>query len=337
MRRPHPTKRFSTYHRSSGADARAGSGTHVTVEELRRLRADSIRLANTPRDAVTSLFPGAYRALFRGRGLEFDEVRPYQHGDDYRTLDWRVTARTGHLHTKLFHEEREHSLYLLIDAGSSMHFGSRVQYKWVLAAKTAALVTWLAVENGDRVGAIIYGDGANCHISSPLSGEAGAMRIFNLLAGIKPHENGERSDLGDAFKRMRRLAKPGTMILTLSDFYNLEASALSHLSYLARHSEIAAIHVYDPLEERLPPPGIYSITDGNHAMVIDTGRSKTNLEHQRIFQQRQEELKTICKRYGARLLSLRTDESLVEMLQYALFPGTAKNKRSEKAVGDEHA
>jgi len=296
------------------------------VEELRHLRADSIRLANTPRDAVTSLFPGAYRALFRGRGLEFDEVRPYQSGDDYRTLDWRVTARTGQLHTKLFHEEREHTLYLLLDAGNSMQFGTKVQYKWVLAARIAAIVTWLAVENGDRVGAIVYGDGLNCHISAPLTGEAGAMRIFSLLAGIKDHAQDRYSTLGDGMLRLRKLAKPGSMILALSDFYELDRSARRHLSYLARHNDMAAVHIYDPIEQQLPTDGVYSITDGNNTFSFDGTQRTVQEQYRQLFQQKSEQLQHLSKRYQTRLLSLGTHQPLVECLQQALFPGTASSR-----------
>lgn len=307
------------------------------MEQLRRLRADSIRLANTPRDAVSSLFPGAYRALFRGRGLEFDEVRPYQSGDDYRTLDWRVTARTGQLHTKLFHEEREHTLYLLVDAGSSMHFGTRVQYKWVLAARIAALITWLAVESGDRVGAIVYGDDLNCHISPPFSGEAGAMRVFSLLAGIREHTSAQHSGLGDAMLRLRALAKPGSMILALSDFRKLDATAKRHFSHLARNNDIAAVHIYDPMEKQLPEPGLYSITDGNRSSIFDSGQRNIQQEYSQLFQQRKQALENICKRYRARFLSLGTDQPLVESLQFALFPGTTRGNRHGPGKGNTDA
>ncbi|MCP4126252.1 MAG: DUF58 domain-containing protein [Gammaproteobacteria bacterium] len=313
------------------------TGIRVTVEELRHLRADSIRLANTPRDAVSNLFPGAYRAMFRGRGLEFNEVRPYQSGDDYRTLDWRVTARTGKLHTKLFQEEREHTIYLLVDAGSSMQFGTRIQYKWVLAARIAALITWMALESGDRVGAIVYGDGLNCHISPPLGGEAGAMRVFSLLAGIKPHATNHHSTLSDAMLRLRKLAKPGSMILVLSDFHELDPGATQHLAYLARHNDIAAVHIYDPIERELPPPGIYSITDGSHSSVFDSGQRSVRKRYHQLFQQRVERVKHTCTRYQARLLSLGTDQPLVEGLQQALFPGIIRGNRQGRGRGNGHA
>ena len=159
------------------------------------------------------------------------------------------------------------------------------------------------------------------------------MRIFNLLAGIRGHSTEQQSSLGDALLRLRKLAKPGSMILALSDFYELDTTAKRHLTYLARHNDIAAVHIYDPIEKQLPPQGIYSITDGSHTSVFDSSQPDVQEQYSRLFQQRKLELENSCKRYQARLLSLGTDQPLVESLQRALFPGTTRSSNGRhKAI-----
>ncbi|MEO5338685.1 MAG: DUF58 domain-containing protein, partial [Magnetospirillum sp. WYHS-4] len=137
----------------------AGQGVDIDLAEMMLLRTEAERLALGGPNLVNGLFPGLYRSLFRGRGLDFEDVRAYQRGDDYRTLDWRVSARTGRLHTKVFREEREHTLFCLLDGGPAMRFGSRRAFKWVAAARAAAVVAWLAADNGDRIGGLVFGDG----------------------------------------------------------------------------------------------------------------------------------------------------------------------------------
>jgi uncharacterized protein (DUF58 family) len=307
-------------------------GIHVSLSELVALRGDAIRLLGMmPRRAADRL-AGDYRALFRGRGLEFDEVRPYQSGDDFRALDWRVTARTGQLHTKLFKEEREHSLFVIIDAGASMHFGTRVQYKWVAAARVAALFIWMAVERGDRVGALVFGDGRNCHTRQSVAGQIGAMRLFKLLEGVS-HETprlraGDDTGcgLGDALARLRRLARPGSSVLLLSDFAFPLAPAEPHLAQLAGHNDLMAVRIYDPLERELPPPGRYSVSDGDRLLTLDTADAPLFAAYREQFQSRNDVLTELGRRRGMRFLSFGTHQPLLEGLRDGLFPSGARRR-----------
>lgn len=312
-------------------------GIHVSLTELVALRGEALRLLGSmPRRAANSL-SGDYQALFRGRGLEFDEVRTYQAGDDFRSLDWRVTARTGKLHTKLFKEEREHSLFVVIDAGNSMHFGTRVQYKWVAAARVAALFIWMAVERGDRVGALVFGDGRNCHSRQPLGGQIGAMRLFKLFEGVS-HEKprlrpGDQAGcgLGDALSRLRRLARPGSSVLLLSDFSYPLASAGPHLAQLAQlagHNDLMAIRLYDPLERELPPPGRYSVSDGNRLLTLDTADAPLAGAYQEQFQARNEALLELGRKRGMRFFTLGTHQPLLDGLRAELFPSTGPRRKA---------
>ncbi|MBY0274525.1 DUF58 domain-containing protein, partial [Candidatus Binatia bacterium] len=142
-----------------GSHMREDYGIVASVAELVALRSDAARLDASPRGRVRTLHAGAYASAFRGRGMEFDETRAYQPGDDVRAIDWRVTARTGRVHTKLFHEERERPVLLLVDQRMHMRFGTRDAFKSVVAARAAATVAWAARDQGDRVGGLIVTDG----------------------------------------------------------------------------------------------------------------------------------------------------------------------------------
>ncbi len=308
-------------------------GTRVSVAELIRLRSEARRLHGSPTDTVSSLFPGVYRTLFKGRGIEFDETRGYQWGDDFRTLDWRVTARTGQLHTKLFQEERERTLYLLLDAGPTMQFGTRRQFKWVLAARVAALFAWLAVACGDRVGGALFGASSAVRLIPPGRGEAGVRRLFHLLAATPTPFAGTPSGPGEALLHLRRLAHPGSLILLLSDFSRLETQAREQLAYLGRHSEIAAIQIFDPLERSLPPAGLYPVTDGIHQALLDSRDPLHSDAYATRFTQRQAALRQLFNRYGARLISISTDQPLLTGLRHALRPPDRANPRPARRPG----
>ncbi len=297
----------------------AEHGVRVRVDELQRIRGDAARLAPANADTVSSLFPGAYRALFRGRGLDFEEVRAYQSGDDYRNLDWRVTARTGHLHTKIFHEEREHTLFIIADAGVGMHFGTCNAFKWVVAARMAALFAWIAVDNGDRVGGVLFGEGQPFRLHRPAFGEGGALQLFKLLAEARFAEGQDGSPMGEALGRIQHLARPGSLILILSDFADLNPEINRHISRLARHNDVAAVLIYDPMEEELPPPGLYPVSDGRRMFLLDSGDISMREDFARHFRTHLESVETACRRYGVRFFTMGTHQSLVETLRAELF------------------
>ncbi len=296
------------------------AGIHPSLAELRRLRRDAMGPGNRPANLVSNLFPGAYRSRYRGRGIEFDETRGYHWGDDYRSLDWRVTARTGQMHTKLFHEEREHSLYLVLDAGPSMQFGSRLRYKWVQAARAAALLAWLTAENGDRVGALVFGDGPRPHYRPPAGGEPGVLQLLRLLADLRPQPDPAACSLADALLQLRHRARPGSLILPISDFSALDAAARRHLSHLARHAELAAIQVFDTLEAELPAPGLYPISDGREQSLLDSADPARRRAYAAEFLQHRERVKSTLSALGARLLSLAAHQPTAETLLAALRP-----------------
>jgi len=306
---------------------RSGYGVGVTVDELIALRADARRLAPATPDTASAFFPGLYRALLRGRGLEFEEARPYQSGDDYRNIDWRVTARTGKLHTKIFREEREHSVYIVIDAGRSMHFGTKKVFKWVAACRCAAIISWLAVEGRDRVGGLIFGSGPNCLEYRPLSGERGALRLFKGFEGVSfgGTVSGEKNRAGpgcatlsNALLYLRRIVHPGSLILIFSDFTKMGEGVHSRLSYLSAHNDVTVFFFYDPLEADLPPAGDYIYTDGEAILRIDSSNNSLRKNYQDRFEKRRNAASYLCKRRLIRFWAVSTDDDPARRLKRIL-------------------
>jgi len=314
------------------------NGIKVTVDELYRLRSDAMHLTASPADAVNSLFPGAYQAVFHGRGLEFDEVRAYQWGDDYRTVDWRVTARTGQMHTKLFHQEREHSLFLLVDCSPAMHFGSQVQFKWVLAARIAAIFSWLACENNDRIGLILFGHQSRCEILPPRMGQPSLLKIFKIFAAQgksiqqdKSFDSNKKSQavstLADALNVLHKVGQSGALILLLSDFSGLDKKAKQQLAYLCRHHDVAAIKLSDPLERALPDKGIFAISNGYQSSIINCHQKGLQDNYAAVYSETLQQQTKIFASYAVRLLNMGTEQNLIEQLRLALQPLSAISRK----------
>ncbi len=270
---------------------------------------------------VNSLQTGAYVSHFRGRGMEFDESRPYQPGDDPRSIDWRVTARSTTAYTKLFREERERPVLVVVDLRSNMHFATRGYFKSVNASRAAALLAWAAHHRGDRLGGLIFGDTTHRELK-PRLGRQAALRFVHELAG---HADWQRRDpaanveaLRQAMSALRRVARPGSLVVVASDFTGFGRQAQSYLSSVARHNEVLAVFMNDPLERSLPPPGRYRLVSSDDEMAIDTFAGAARRDYEQAFEQRAEVLETFCQRYGIHLMPMSTDDDPVSTLQTAL-------------------
>ena len=296
-------------------------GIEVSLEELIALRREAASLDLSPRRRVRGPGAGGYRAPFKGRGIELEEVRVYQPGDDIRSMEWRVTARTGRPHTKLFREERERPVLLWVDRGASMRFGTRVAFKSVIAARAAALVAWAAAENGDRVGGLLF-DGEGHRELRPRARKAGVLPLLKALSDNGRTEQGDegRVDTVAALARLRRVAHPGSLIVLVSDFADGldDPAAQTHLLQLARHNDLVLAFVYDPLEAEPPPPGRYAVSDGLRRLLLDAGREPFGEAHRRRFADRREALERLCLRLGIRFIPVATHEPVPEALRRGL-------------------
>lgn len=273
---------------------------------------------------VRSLQTGAYVSHFRGRGMEFDESRPYQPGDDPRSIDWRVTARSTTAYTKLFREERERPVLVMVDLRSNMHFATRGCYKSVNASRAAALLSWAAHHRGDRLGGLVFGDTVHRELK-PRLGRQAALRFLHELAEHPDwvrHEPRHASDREAPFTlamaSLRRVARPGSLVVILSDFLGINRAAQSYLSSVARHNEVLAVVLSDPLERELPPPGRYRLVRDDDELAIDTHGQKARRDYRDAFEARSHELDQFCQRYGIHLMPLSTDDDPVTALQAAL-------------------
>lgn len=272
---------------------------------------------------VNSLQTGAYVSHFRGRGMEFDESRPYQPGDDPRSIDWRVTARSTTAYTKLFREERERPVLVVVDIRSTMHFATQGCFKSVNASRAAALLAWAAHHRGDRLGGIVFGDTTHRELK-PRLGRRAALRFVHALVGHRdweqgddPVENGAEA-LTQAMSSLRRVARPGSLVVVISDFIGFSRVAQSYLSSVARHNEVLAVFMNDPLERELPPPGRYRLVSAEDELAIDTYASGARRDYHNAFEKRTQELEAFCQRYGVHLMPMSTDDDPVSALQKAL-------------------
>ncbi len=299
----------------------------VSLAALIALHRSAESLALKP-GRIRALASGGYHSPFKGRGMEFDEVRPYMQGDDVRTLDWRVTARTGRPHTKLFREERERAVLLWIDLRSPMFFATRGAFKAVRAAQAAALLGWSAVRQGDRLGALLFSE--QSHVE--LRPKRGKPPLLHLLRQIALHDAWQvRTPVRDpgvgaealirALSRLRRVAQPGSLIILLSDFARLNEQGSAHLVQLARHSDLVLADIHDPLEADLPPPGRYRVSDGASFLNVTAEDPRYRQRYRQRFATQQEQLRQLCRRHGMTLLTLATAEEPLAALQRGMGIG----------------
>ncbi|HEX7720017.1 MAG TPA: DUF58 domain-containing protein [Woeseiaceae bacterium] len=308
-------------------------------------QAEMIRLAGPARVIaldvlrVNSLQTGAYVSHFRGRGMEFDESRPYQPGDDPRNIDWRVTARSSTAYTKLFREERERPVLVVVDLRSTMHFATQGAFKSVSASRAGALLAWAAHHRGDRLGGLIFGDTTHREIK-PRLGRQAALRFVHELVGHPDWHGasgapaagapaagapapgsksaGVEAPLTQAMAALRRVARPGSLVVILSDFIAFSRAAQSYLAGVARHNEVMAVFLSDPLERQLPPPGRYRLVSHDDEMAIDTHARGARADYEKAFAARVESLERFCQRYRVHLMPMSTEDDPVQSLQQAL-------------------
>lgn len=284
---------------------------------LVRSRPDRRTTGFAPSGKVRTHQFGTNRSVFRGRGMEFDESRIYQPGDDARSIDWRVTARTGKMHTKLFHEERERPVLILADLRASMHFGTRTQFKSVLAATIAAELAWVGIDGGDRVGGfILLPNGVR---SFPATRNTSAMlRLLKALSeGTKPEDahDGEDAELPlhTVVDRLRQVSRPGTLVFIVSDFADFDERTERAIKRLSLHAHVTNVLVYDQLDTMLPH-GNQRISDGEHVTLLAAlGRASIE-QHARIFRDRRDRLERICRQRGMSFLAIPTSASARDVL-----------------------
>lgn len=284
--------------------ANANHGTRVALDELISLAAlaHGASLARSRRSPA--LRAGGNTSRWRGRGVDFRESRIYQPGDEIRHMDWRVTARSGKPHTKLFEEEREQGLLLALDFNPGMRFGTRVRFKSVQAARAGALLAWMASAAGDRVGALGFGGGVDGEVK-PAGGRRGVLRVLRAVRDWDAAADGAMQEpLSRALSRVRRLLRPGMRLVLLTDGFSVDAEAAQLLPQVAGRHEIAVVLLRDALELSAPPPGRYALHLGAAKRVIDFGDGKVRSAWAERFAASREQLRALSAKSGVRVLDL---------------------------------
>lgn len=264
---------------------------------------------------------GTHISRVKGRGVDFEEHRAYQPGDDIRTIDWRVTARSGRPFTKVFREERERPVIIGVDQSHAMYFGSQVAFKSVVAAEAAAIVCWTTVDNGDRVGGVVFSDD-KVELIKPRRSKRSALRFLHVLAEynqelLQSHARTTPSEgrLKAALEQMCRITRPGSNVYLISDFSDFDADCRLLVQRLAMHNSMTCVLVHDALEEHLPRPGIYSITDGHARSALDTSSKAVRERYHRDFEAHLAELRSTLTLAKVPLITMRTDQAVLERLE----------------------
>ena len=290
------------------------------LEELLALRGAAHGLSLHGRKAARSAPLGVHSSALRGRGLEFQEVRPYVAGDDPRNIDWRVTARRGRPHTKLFREERERPVWLLVDLQPGLFFGTRRQLKSALVVRAAALLAWTASLGGDRVGAVIAHGAGETRILPARARQAGVLPLLDALLRSQPRTPAQPAPLAleAALRALLPLARPGSQILAISDFAGLRAEAGSLWTALATHSDLRLFWITDPLEEEGLPNGRFRAGLPGQLRILEGARVRERWRQ--AWRERETRIADLSQHNAAPVVRLDTREPPDRVLRPLLRP-----------------
>ena len=295
-------------------ETEASHGIRPALSELIALRARV--LAWPPPQRSHGSQAGPSNSPLRGRGMDYAESRPYAQGDDARHIDWRVTARTGRTHTKIFHAERDLVTLLVVDTASTLYFGTRVCFMSVQAARVGALAAWAAQRSGDRIAALRGSDGEAP--LPPTGGARGALRVLGALASWYAQPPADDQGLDHALQSAARVSKPGSRIIALVDPRSVDSVADARFTALSAHHNAIAVMLVDPLE-LMPPSAQLAFAGREQRFELDLGDAGTRKNWEHSFSERFVNARERLKKLGWRALMLRTDEAPDTVLS-ALLP-----------------
>jgi uncharacterized protein (DUF58 family) len=279
----------------------------IPKEILKKVR----RIEISTRGLVNDVLSGEYHSVFKGRGMEFSEVREYQIGDDIRTIDWNVTARHGHPYVKVFEEERELTVMLMVDASSSGEFGSHQQMKGEIAVEICALLAFSAIKNNDKVGLIIFTDKIEKFVP-PRKGKSHVLRVLRELLYFKPED--QRTDIGLAMEYFSQVIHRRSVVFLISDF--LSRGFERPLRIASQKHDIIAIHMIDPRELELPPLGFIELEDAEtgEQILLDTNDDRVRGLFTEQAVQAMGDQDKLFKSMNMDSIRIRTDQSYIEPL-----------------------
>jgi uncharacterized protein (DUF58 family) len=278
--------------------------TKELLKKVRKIEIKTKRLSN-------HIFSGEYHSSFKGRGMTFSEVRQYQYGDDIRNIDWNVTARYNEAHVKVFEEERELTMMLMVDISGSEGFGSKSQFKKDIVTEIAATMAFSATQNNDKIGLILFSDNVELYIP-PKKGRSHVLRIIRELIEFEPKS--QKTDIGQALKFLSGTQKKKAIVFMISDF--MSENYEQTLKIASKKHDITGVRVYDIREEKIPNLGMVSMLDAESGKIqlVDTGSKTVRMNYEKHYQERVNYFKDIFSKSGAGVVNTRVDENYVTKL-----------------------
>jgi len=304
--------------RTSSSEGQAG--VYASLDELMRLRFKASGFSFLPRQPIHSVLSGRHASRLRGRGLNFEELRNYLPGDDTRNIDWKVTARTREPYIRVYTEEKDRTVWLLVDQRISMFFGSRWKMKSVVAAEAAAVAAWRVLSQGDRVGAVIFDD-SDLQVVPPHRSEERVAQILKQVVR-KNHALNAKSEiepgpgmLNRALKRVAALARHDCLICLIGDGTGIDEDTRKYVTRLTEHNDVLSVFIYDPLEQSMPEAGRLVFSDGLSQLEFNTGDRALREAFSRDFEQRVERMKATSRRHAIPLLPVHTAAPVLEQVR----------------------
>ncbi|WP_166959517.1 DUF58 domain-containing protein [Yeosuana marina] len=278
--------------------------TKELLKKVRKIEIKTRRLSD-------HIFGGEYHSTFKGRGMTFSEVRQYQFGDDVRNIDWNVTARYNEPFIKVFEEERELTMMLMVDISGSEFFGTEEQFKNEVVTEIAATLAFSATQNNDKIGLILFSDTIELYIP-PKKGRSHVLRIIRELIEFKPQS--KKTDFAEALKFLSSVMKKKAIVFVLSDF--MTDDYLHTMKIAAKRHDMTGIRVYDKREEEMPNLGVVQMQDGEtgELMLVNTSSKKVRLDYGKYYQNKVNYYKESFSKSGAGTIHCRVDESYVKKL-----------------------
>lgn len=295
---------------------------YTTLEALLDMRRHCKDLPSSLRKVPPGQQIGRQLSRLRGRGIDFDQVRQYQPGDDIRNIDWRVTARTRKAHTKVFNEERERPVFVMCEQSPRLFFGTRLCFKSVLAAEAAALIAWMALAHNDRVGGMVY-EAQGCHEVRPLRSRRAILQLLSLLLksnhALSPATSASADEpLNLALRRSREIIRPGSVLYLLCDHAAIDQVSLPLLAALGAHNDLVLLPIHDALEASLPSSPALEFMQGDRQLTLNTTSRALREAWVSQFDARQQAWQHLANRLRCGLQPLDTSHTAIAQLQHML-------------------
>jgi len=307
-------------------------GVYVSLEELIALQFKARGFSFLPRQPIHSILAGRHASRIRGRGLDFEQIRGYLPGDDPRTIDWKVTARTREPHVRVYTEERDRPALLVVDQRAAMFFGSVQAMKSVVAAQVAALGAWRVFSAGDRIGALVFNDLELVEVKPHRSRRA-VLRILGALVEMNQALSADSEVppnpgmLNTALEGAVRVAKHDHLVTIISDFDGMDEDTRRLMTLLSRHNDIIAVPVFDPLSQEMPASGRLVVTDGTLQLELDTGKGNVREKLAELTTRRLRSIMAWWEELAIPVAPLLTDQDPVDQIRLLLGQAQASGRR----------